>query len=459
MINNRINKIASYLRGNQVLCDIGCDHGYTIKTAFQLNKIKFAYALDINEGPLQKARETMSKAQINKVEFILSDGLKNFNHDFDVAVISGMGGRLIRDILKDSWSKFYGKDLILEPQGNNDLVRRFLADHNYQIISEAAFYDAHKYYEIIYAQVGSSSYDLWDYEFGPINRVEQNEAFRRHYRQLLDQKEKAILKATNKNDIFKEIIKYRYALGDLTMEKKLYDEANFYTKMYVDDRKRDLVVIFPGGGYNHTSNREAENIGIRFNALGMNVLVFHYRELCDLAPSVYEKIATVLAKELASPQVDKIYFNGYSAGGHVALELGLHLDLYHLPKINGLILCYPVVSSSDDIAHKGSFNNLLGANLTSATLKRYSEELEVNESSPRMFIWHTATDQSVPVENSLRLAQACLKNKVEVSLHIYPIGHHGLGLADASSARNDADIVPICQSWFELMTKWLALEV
>jgi dipeptidyl aminopeptidase/acylaminoacyl peptidase len=63
-----------------------------------------------------------------------------------------------------------------------------------------------------------------------------------------------------------------------------------------------------------------------------------------------------------------------------------------------------------------------------------------------MFLWHTANDGGVPVENSLCMAQALRDAKVPFALHVYPSGNHGLGLAANA---------PLVKSWPELCAAWL----
>ena len=53
---------------------------------------------------------------------------------------------------------------------------------------------------------------------------------------------------------------------------------------------------------------------------------------------------------------------------------------------------------------------------------------QVTPDTPPCFIWSTAEDTVVPVENSLAFAAALSRNKVPFDLRIYDRGAHGLGL-------------------------------
>lgn len=241
------------------------------------------------------------------------------------------------------------------------------------------------------------------------------------------------------------------------MEKVYYDGKNYYTKLFVETKNSDLVIIFPGGGYTHTSNREAEVIGEKINAIGKSAIVFHYREDLKTYPDVFLNIASAL-KAFDYTNFNKVYGLGFSAGGHLALEIGLHYNYYGLNKWNGLILGYPVVSSSLECIHEGSFKNLLGSHDNEELRRRFSMENEVTKDSPKLFLFATSTDESVPVLNSLKLMNAYAKNKVNFASFIYPLGHHGLGLATKETARDDRDIIPYVSTWFSLLVEWFKNE-
>ena len=79
--------------------------------------------------------------------------------------------------------------------------------------------------------------------------------------------------------------------------------------------------------------------------------------------------------------------------------------------------------------HQGSRNNLIGANADSATIKYYSNELQVTKETPPTFLVHASDDKTVPVENSIIFYQALIANNIPAEMHIYPYGGHGFGLA------------------------------
>ena len=120
-----------------------------------------------------------------------------------------------------------------------------------------------------------------------------------------------------------------------------------------------------------------------------------------------------------------------------------------------MILCYPVITSEEEYAHEGSFRSLLG-NRYEELKDRVSVEKQVTSAAPPCFIWHTFTDETVPVENALLFVQALRKAGVSTEFHMYSAGEHGLSLGDQTSARADGSMIcePV-QSWIHLLETWL----
>ncbi len=85
-----------------------------------------------------------------------------------------------------------------------------------------------------------------------------------------------------------------------------------------------------------------------------------------------------------------------------------------------------------------------------------SLELQVSPAMPKTFLWHTFEDGAVPVENSLMLASAIRQNGVNLELHIFPKGKHGLSLAnEETSVPGGAQNVPAVQAWVPLVRAWI----
>lgn len=235
-------------------------------------------------------------------------------------------------------------------------------------------------------------------------------------------------------------------------------------------RMRPAVIICPGGGYEHVSEREAEAVALQYNARGFHAFIVDYSVIPDRYPAALMEVAKAVAiirKNAAEWHVDtdKIIASGFSAGGHLAASLGVFWKERWLSsdlgvsnediKVNGLILCYPVITSGE-YAHQGSMANLLGDRYGELA-EKMSLEKQVTADTPKTFLWHTMSDETVPVENSLLFLNACKKAGVSMEAHLFPHGRHGLALCneETSTSPDKSDIQEECQVWIELAGVWL----
>lgn len=237
------------------------------------------------------------------------------------------------------------------------------------------------------------------------------------------------------------------------------------------NEKRPVILMCPGGGYEMTSDREAEPMAMQFLAMGYHVAVLRYSVCPVRYPAALLQVAesVLYLKEHANEyhiDPEKIVVQGCSAGGHLAANYGIAWNSPFLTKlmgmendpeqlcVAGLLLCYPVITSGEK-AHEESFRNLLGEQYEEKK-EELSLENQVTPDTPPTFLWHTATDETVPVENSLYFFQACLQQGVSAELHIYPVGGHGLSLANEETCRaNGIGVQKECQSWIGLAQTWL----
>ena len=142
--------------------------------------------------------------------------------------------------------------------------------------------------------------------------------------------------------------------------------------------------------------------------------------------------------------MDKIYACGFSAAGHLVGSLCVHAgdveDVNEKYKgisnrLNAAILSYPVVTSGE-FAHRDSFTALLGADASEEELTYFSNEKQVTEQTPPVFLWQTIPDETVPVENSILMAKALREHGIHFAIHLFETGRHGLSLANEEWAEN-----------------------
>lgn len=457
----RIELLSSFTKGFDTICDIGCDHGYVIIDALNKYDIKHAIAADINEGPLNQAKKN-AKGLENKIDFILSNGFEKINQDFDCAIIAGMGGILIKEILEKGLNKIKGKRLILQPNSDRALLRKFLNDNNFKIVDEKAISEQNKYYEIIVAEEEKEKLDEFDIEFGPILRRNKTSIYINHYEKELNNLN-SIIKKINDKDLKEEKLKYFRLLIRLlckgTVETHyILNTLNYYRTYFLDDLKRPTILVSPGGGYHHCSPREAGNIAKYYNDFGYHVVVVNYKMTDEAYPMPATYLAYVNNLLRNDKRVSHVIGLGFSAGGHNILEMNVHNEDYNTQKCDLLMLGYPVVTNDELYSHKGSFEYLLKDKINDKLLfNKMSLEKEIKENSiPSLFLWGTVTDESVSVMNSIKLLEACKLNNINVEYHLFPMGGHGLGTADFYSAEgNDEKNISYINKWLYLSNEWI----
>jgi acetyl esterase/lipase len=225
------------------------------------------------------------------------------------------------------------------------------------------------------------------------------------------------------------------------------------------------VIICPGGGYGILAfDKEGTRVAEEMNKWGITAFVLKYR-LPDDTTNIDRSIAPLMDAQQAIRMVrskaaewglkkNKIGIMGFSAGGHLASTAATHFasnaDATNKDTISVrpdfAVLIYPVISFDSTITHKGSRNNLVGATASAKQIKLYSNELQVTAKTPPSFLVHAADDGAVPVENSIRYYQACVKFKVPAEMHLYPKGGHGFGTFNKTTTDN----------WMERLKNWLS---
>jgi acetyl esterase/lipase len=150
---------------------------------------------------------------------------------------------------------------------------------------------------------------------------------------------------------------------------------------------------------------------------------------------------------------------GSSAGGHLASTLLTHFDAGNPAAADPIervssrpdlgILCYAVITLGE-FTHQGSKKNLLGTNPPPELVLNLSNETQVTTNTPPCFLWSTADDPVVPVENSLNFAAALRRARVPVEMHIYEHGPHGMGLGGKSDPAKRLPWTSACADWLRL---------
>jgi len=191
----RLTEVKNMVRTCGTACDIGCDHGYVSIAMIKEGRAKRVIACDVNKGPLDAADANIAAEGLSdKIETRLSDGLHNIKPEDmpDTFVIAGMGGRLMERILSEGSSLIKNAgQLVLQPQSELFLVRKWLRDNGFVIRTEKALIDEGKHYFIIDAVPGEASFypdelqNIYD-EFSESLITTNDNVLRSYLNKLLD---------------------------------------------------------------------------------------------------------------------------------------------------------------------------------------------------------------------------------------------------------------------------------
>jgi acetyl esterase/lipase len=242
--------------------------------------------------------------------------------------------------------------------------------------------------------------------------------------------------------------------GEYTYPMACGFEPNLMPYLHEDGADRPCLIVCPGGGYAVASPTEGELVAKKFYEKGYNCFVFTYTTNMLMAVPLLDQPMRDLARAVRFVRrnhhrfgIDpaRVYICGFSAAGHLCASLcdyfaelteenPKYADISCRP--DGAILSYPVINSGE-YAHQDSFRALAGRDIyertdeeAAALLDRYSLEKHVSADTPPCFIWQTATDELVPVENSYLYANALKEKGVLFAHHVFSHGQHGLSLAD-----------------------------
>ena len=168
MLSKRLLEIAKLVDKNKVVYDIGSDHGLLpcfLVTNHISNKV---YAVDNKIGPLNHAKETIDKYNLNdKVIPLLSDGLDDVKDDGQVIVIAGMGYYTVMDIFEGKNLSKYEK-IIVQVNKDVDKLRQYISDHNYTIVDEVILKEDKFYQIVVFNTEYHEKYSDIEIAFGPI---------------------------------------------------------------------------------------------------------------------------------------------------------------------------------------------------------------------------------------------------------------------------------------------------
>lgn len=256
--------------------------------------------------------------------------------------------------------------------------------------------------------------------------------------------------------------------------------------------KRPAVVICPGGGYTMVSKNEGEPVALFFNRHGYHAFVIEYSVRIDSPfPTALRELAMAMGyiRKHAEEWLisDELFVAGFSAGGNLALSLGIYAKnniitkdiglTYEQVKPDRLILGYPAVTLHPksenreipqeiiELMDKGLMPDFRGPSIREILIGHENISEEEGESLnllqylhpelPPAFIWGSYQDSIIPATDLTMLATNLYKLNVPCELHMFGNGPHGVSLCD-TSVKDSEEIAGISMHyWSRLCLEWL----
>lgn len=191
----RLEAVASFVKENSKVLDVGTDHAYLPIILSKSGKCQSIIASDVSKNALSYGKANLKKYHITNVKLVLSNGLKNISDKYDTLTICGMGTHTIIDILK---SGYLPNNIIIS--SNNDLytLRCYLNSIDYKINKEIIVYENGKYYDIISYEKGKEKLSYYQKMYG--------KSYDKKYLKYLLLKETYIFKKSKSFKTLKNII-------------------------------------------------------------------------------------------------------------------------------------------------------------------------------------------------------------------------------------------------------------
>lgn len=209
-INDRLKKIGDLVEANSFCLDVGCDHAFLDIYLVERNENIRAIASDVNEGPLNHARENIKKHHLeDKIECRLGNGLDTYSDNVDTIIISGMGGRSMIGIFKNHLEVLKKVDtIILSPNNYQIDVKKFLCKHYFYLHDEELVKEGKFIYQILVFKKGKKKYSKKEYFFGPVLLEKKGKLFMEYYQRELVSRE-ILIKMLPKNYRWKKFLTRR----------------------------------------------------------------------------------------------------------------------------------------------------------------------------------------------------------------------------------------------------------
>jgi tRNA (adenine22-N1)-methyltransferase len=193
-LSPRLAAVASFVRKNAAIADVGSDHAELPLYLFEEGRIAFCQAIENKAGPYERSAEALLSSRYqSRILLSLSDGISHLDPQVDTVVIAGMGGALVSSILTKHPERLaFVTTIIVDPHTDWPLVRKTLMGLSFVLSEEKFLYDERIAYDVMKWEKSSHPivYSERELFFGPLALAAKPSAWKDYWG-----KEKARLEA------------------------------------------------------------------------------------------------------------------------------------------------------------------------------------------------------------------------------------------------------------------------
>ena len=203
-ISSRLVKIIEMLPESDIVADIGTDHGYVLIELLKRGKIKRGIASDNKKKPLEKARKNAVAERVEELmDFRFGSGFETLNvGEANGAVIAGMGGILIRELMEEAMEVIKEMDFILlQPAQNPEILREYLYNNQFEILEEEIVREDQRFYEYMLVKFNQNKPHTLgnhvDYTIGDLLLKKKHPLLQEYLTSKINEMEEILVKINN----------------------------------------------------------------------------------------------------------------------------------------------------------------------------------------------------------------------------------------------------------------------
>lgn len=153
----RLMDIINLIDYGKNVIDVGTDHGLVPLYLAKNNISSNIWATDISAPSLKKLEGQLDSKLSKIIKTKVTDGFKGIEkEDNQIAIIAGMGGNTIVEIIQSSMQFAQNLDyMILESNIATEKLRLFLYENNFDLMRDFLSFENEKYYDILQVKYGN----------------------------------------------------------------------------------------------------------------------------------------------------------------------------------------------------------------------------------------------------------------------------------------------------------------